>query len=65
MCALSRYLPDVSSGWRLWRYVRAGVLPFLRTAALFFHYMNSASPPADLLGENTCTLHTSTCGSFT
>ncbi|XP_023182974.1 E3 ubiquitin-protein ligase UBR2 isoform X2 [Xiphophorus maculatus] len=47
---LGRCLPDVSSGWRLWRCVRAGVLPFLRTAALFFHYMNSASPPADLLG---------------
>ncbi|XP_017164327.1 E3 ubiquitin-protein ligase UBR2 [Poecilia reticulata] len=47
---LGRCLPDVSCGWRLWRCVRAGVLPFLRTAALFFHYMNSASPPADLLG---------------
>uniref|UniRef100_A0A3Q2DY53 E3 ubiquitin-protein ligase n=1 Tax=Cyprinodon variegatus TaxID=28743 RepID=A0A3Q2DY53_CYPVA len=42
-------LPEVSSGWQLWTSVRAGILPFLRTAALFFHYLNSAAPPADLL----------------
>uniref|UniRef100_A0A096MFC5 E3 ubiquitin-protein ligase n=1 Tax=Poecilia formosa TaxID=48698 RepID=A0A096MFC5_POEFO len=50
---LGRCLPDISCGWRLWRCVRASVLPFLRTAALFFHYMNSASPPADLLAAGT------------
>ncbi|XP_015255763.1 PREDICTED: E3 ubiquitin-protein ligase UBR2 [Cyprinodon variegatus] len=47
---VGRALPEVSSGWQLWTSVRAGILPFLRTAALFFHYLNSAAPPADLLG---------------
>lgn len=27
------------------------MLPFLRSAALFFHYLNSTAPPADLLGN--------------
>ncbi|XP_038154289.1 E3 ubiquitin-protein ligase UBR2 [Cyprinodon tularosa] len=47
---VGRALPEVSSGWQLWTSVRAGILPFLRTAALFFHYLNSAAPPTDLLG---------------
>uniref|UniRef100_A0A7N6F9T1 E3 ubiquitin-protein ligase n=1 Tax=Anabas testudineus TaxID=64144 RepID=A0A7N6F9T1_ANATE len=42
-------LPEVSSGWQLWRCVKVGVLPFLRSAALFFHYLNSTAPPDDLL----------------
>ncbi|CAN9499546.1 unnamed protein product [Ophioblennius macclurei] len=46
---LSSVLPEVSSGWQLWCRLKAGVLPFLRAAALFFHYLNSAVPPADLL----------------
>ncbi|XP_040905463.1 E3 ubiquitin-protein ligase UBR2 isoform X2 [Toxotes jaculatrix] len=46
---LGSVLPQVSSGWQLWRCVKAGVLPFLRAAALFFHYLNSTAPPADLL----------------
>ncbi|XP_067367513.1 E3 ubiquitin-protein ligase UBR2 isoform X5 [Channa argus] len=46
---LGSVLPEVSSGWQLWRCVKAGVLPFLRAAALFFHYLNSTVPPADLL----------------
>ncbi|KAM6915827.1 E3 ubiquitin-protein ligase UBR2 [Xenentodon cancila] len=45
LCGL---LPEVSSGWRLWSCVKAGILPFLRAAALFFHYLNSSVPPADL-----------------
>uniref|UniRef100_A0A7N9B1R9 E3 ubiquitin-protein ligase n=1 Tax=Mastacembelus armatus TaxID=205130 RepID=A0A7N9B1R9_9TELE len=40
---------EVSSGWQLWRCVKTGVLPFLRAAALFFHYLNSTALPADLL----------------
>uniref|UniRef100_UPI003AACA498 E3 ubiquitin-protein ligase UBR2-like n=1 Tax=Centroberyx gerrardi TaxID=166262 RepID=UPI003AACA498 len=44
---LGSVLPEVSSGWQLWRCVKAGVLPFLRAAALFFHHLNSA-PPAEL-----------------
>lgn len=46
---LDGMLPEVSSGWQLWRCVKAGVMPFLRAAALFFHYLNSTAPPADLL----------------
>ncbi|XP_017289937.1 E3 ubiquitin-protein ligase UBR2 isoform X2 [Kryptolebias marmoratus] len=47
---LGSVLPEVSSGWwQLWSCVKAGILPFLRTAALFFHYLNSSAPPADLL----------------
>ncbi|XP_074503572.1 E3 ubiquitin-protein ligase UBR2 isoform X2 [Sebastes fasciatus] len=47
---LGSVLPEVTSGWQLFRCVKAGVLPFLRAAALFFHYLNSTAPPADLLG---------------
>uniref|UniRef100_A0A3B4UIU4 E3 ubiquitin-protein ligase n=1 Tax=Seriola dumerili TaxID=41447 RepID=A0A3B4UIU4_SERDU len=39
----------LSSGWQLWHCVKTGILPFLRAAALFFHYLNSTAPPADLL----------------
>ncbi|XP_026164597.1 E3 ubiquitin-protein ligase UBR2 isoform X5 [Mastacembelus armatus] len=46
---LDSVLPKVSSGWQLWRCVKTGVLPFLRAAALFFHYLNSTALPADLL----------------
>ncbi|KAM9847822.1 E3 ubiquitin-protein ligase UBR2 [Aulostomus maculatus] len=46
---LDSVLPVVAS-WQLWRCVKAGILPFLRAAALFFHYLNSTAPPADLLG---------------
>lgn len=58
MCVLISVLPEVTSGWQLWRCVKAGVLPFLRAAALFFHYLNSTAPPADLLGNNTQHIHT-------
>ncbi|XP_068590618.1 E3 ubiquitin-protein ligase UBR2 [Cebidichthys violaceus] len=46
---LGSVLPEVTSGWQLFRCVKAGSLPFLRAAALFFHYLNSTAPPADLL----------------
>ncbi|XP_059215811.1 E3 ubiquitin-protein ligase UBR2 [Centropristis striata] len=46
---LGSVLPEVTSGWQLFRCVKVGVLPFLRAAALFFHYLNSTAPPADLL----------------
>ncbi|XP_028324302.1 E3 ubiquitin-protein ligase UBR2 [Gouania willdenowi] len=46
---LGSVLPEPSSGWQQWRCVKAAALPFLRTAALFFHYLNSSAPPADLL----------------
>ncbi|XP_037135452.1 E3 ubiquitin-protein ligase UBR2 isoform X1 [Syngnathus acus] len=46
---LGSVLPDVAP-WQLWRCVKAGVSPFLRCAALFFHHLNSTAPPTDLLG---------------
>ncbi|XP_034537441.1 E3 ubiquitin-protein ligase UBR2 [Notolabrus celidotus] len=46
---LGSVLPEVSSGWQLSHCVKVGILPFLRAAALFFHYLNSTAPPADLL----------------
>uniref|UniRef100_A0A671Y2E7 E3 ubiquitin-protein ligase n=1 Tax=Sparus aurata TaxID=8175 RepID=A0A671Y2E7_SPAAU len=46
---LGSVLPEVTSGWQLFHCVKVGVLPFLRAAALFFHYLNSTAPPADLL----------------
>nr|XP_020501764.1 E3 ubiquitin-protein ligase UBR2 isoform X1 [Labrus bergylta] len=46
---LGGVLPEVSSGWQLFHCVKVGILPFLRAAALFFHYLNSTVPPADLL----------------
>ncbi|XP_067467007.1 E3 ubiquitin-protein ligase UBR2 isoform X2 [Thunnus thynnus] len=46
---LGSALPEVNSGWQLWRCVKVGILPFLRAATLFFHYLNSTAPPADLL----------------
>ncbi|XP_027131316.1 E3 ubiquitin-protein ligase UBR2 [Larimichthys crocea] len=46
---LGSVLPEVTSGWQLVRCVKVGILPFLRAAAIFFHYLNSTAPPADLL----------------
>ncbi|XP_057197580.1 E3 ubiquitin-protein ligase UBR2 isoform X2 [Triplophysa rosa] len=45
---LSSRLREVSSGWHLLRSVKAGILPFLRTTALFFHYLNGAPAPPEL-----------------
>uniref|UniRef100_A0A3B3HWM9 E3 ubiquitin-protein ligase n=1 Tax=Oryzias latipes TaxID=8090 RepID=A0A3B3HWM9_ORYLA len=39
---LGSVLPDVSSGWQLLHRLKVGILPFLRAAALFFHYLNSS-----------------------
>ncbi|XP_047668061.1 E3 ubiquitin-protein ligase UBR2 isoform X4 [Tachysurus fulvidraco] len=41
-------LREVSSGWHLWRCVKAGILPFLRGAALFFHHLNGVPTPSEL-----------------
>ncbi|XP_051504014.1 E3 ubiquitin-protein ligase UBR2 isoform X2 [Myxocyprinus asiaticus] len=45
---LGRGLHEVSSGWHLWRCVKTGILPYLRAAALFFHYLNGAPSPPEL-----------------
>uniref|UniRef100_A0A4W4FNW4 E3 ubiquitin-protein ligase n=1 Tax=Electrophorus electricus TaxID=8005 RepID=A0A4W4FNW4_ELEEL len=39
---------EVSSGWHLWRAVKAGILPFLRGAALFFHHLHGVPTPPEL-----------------
>uniref|UniRef100_A0A8C9TIB9 E3 ubiquitin-protein ligase n=1 Tax=Scleropages formosus TaxID=113540 RepID=A0A8C9TIB9_SCLFO len=41
-------LYEVTSGWHLWRCVKAGVLPYLRSAALFFHHLNGVPAPPEL-----------------
>ncbi|KAM4607650.1 LOW QUALITY PROTEIN: E3 ubiquitin-protein ligase UBR2 [Polymixia lowei] len=45
---LGSLLPEGSSGWSLWRCMKAGILPFLRSSALFFHYLNATATPPDL-----------------
>uniref|UniRef100_A0A8B9JVH3 E3 ubiquitin-protein ligase n=1 Tax=Astyanax mexicanus TaxID=7994 RepID=A0A8B9JVH3_ASTMX len=52
-------LPEMSSGWHLWRCVKASILPYLRGAALFFHHLNGVPTPPELHGagewEALCT----------
>ncbi|XP_030626324.1 E3 ubiquitin-protein ligase UBR2 isoform X2 [Chanos chanos] len=45
---VNRALPEVSSGWHLWRCVKTGILPYLRSAALFFHHLNGVPAPPEL-----------------
>ncbi|KAM9476389.1 E3 ubiquitin-protein ligase UBR2 isoform 2-T2 [Clarias gariepinus] len=45
-------LREVSSGWHLWRCVKAGFLPFLRGAALFFHHLSGVPTPSELHGNS-------------
>ncbi|XP_037700845.1 E3 ubiquitin-protein ligase UBR2 isoform X4 [Choloepus didactylus] len=48
-------LKETPSGWHLWRSVKAGIMPFLKCSALFFHYLNGVPSPAEL--EATGTSH--------
>uniref|UniRef100_A0A8C7CKW6 E3 ubiquitin-protein ligase n=1 Tax=Oncorhynchus kisutch TaxID=8019 RepID=A0A8C7CKW6_ONCKI len=41
-------LPEVGSGWHLWRCVKTGILPYLRGAALFFHHLHGVPAPPEL-----------------
>ncbi|XP_064318493.1 E3 ubiquitin-protein ligase UBR1 isoform X2 [Phalacrocorax carbo] len=36
-------------GWLVWDCVKRGIMPYLRCAALFFHYLLGVSPPEELL----------------
>uniref|UniRef100_A0A8C5U7A5 E3 ubiquitin-protein ligase n=1 Tax=Malurus cyaneus samueli TaxID=2593467 RepID=A0A8C5U7A5_9PASS len=36
-------------GWFVWDCVKKGIMPYLRCAALFFHYLLGVSPPEELL----------------
>uniref|UniRef100_A0A663E5K0 E3 ubiquitin-protein ligase n=1 Tax=Aquila chrysaetos chrysaetos TaxID=223781 RepID=A0A663E5K0_AQUCH len=38
-------------GWLVWDCVRKGIMPYLRCAAIFFHYLLGVSPPEELLQE--------------
>nr|XP_045365352.1 E3 ubiquitin-protein ligase UBR2 isoform X6 [Camelus bactrianus] len=46
-------LKEIPSGWHLWRNVRAGVMPFLRCSALFFHYLNGVPSPSETQASET------------
>nr|XP_033808724.1 E3 ubiquitin-protein ligase UBR1 isoform X1 [Geotrypetes seraphini] len=35
-------------GWYLWDCVKKGIIPYLRCAALFFHYLLGVTPPEEL-----------------
>lgn len=35
-------------GWYLWVSLKNGITPYLRCAALFFHYLLGVTPPEDL-----------------
>uniref|UniRef100_A0A8C8SAP4 E3 ubiquitin-protein ligase n=1 Tax=Pelusios castaneus TaxID=367368 RepID=A0A8C8SAP4_9SAUR len=34
--------------WHLWRSIKAGIMPFLRCSALFFHYLNGVPVPSEI-----------------
>ncbi|KYO28439.1 hypothetical protein Y1Q_0016017 [Alligator mississippiensis] len=36
-------------GWHIWDCVKKGITPYLRCAALFFHYLLGVPPPEELL----------------
>uniref|UniRef100_A0A8C8BDV7 E3 ubiquitin-protein ligase n=1 Tax=Otus sunia TaxID=257818 RepID=A0A8C8BDV7_9STRI len=52
----SNALKEISSGWHLWRNLKAGIMPFLRCSALFFHYLNGVPAPSEIQGtfEHLC-----------
>uniref|UniRef100_A0A8D0L320 E3 ubiquitin-protein ligase n=1 Tax=Sphenodon punctatus TaxID=8508 RepID=A0A8D0L320_SPHPU len=41
-------LKEISSGWHLWRSIKAGIMPFLRCSAMFFHYLNGVPAPSEM-----------------
>ncbi|KAK1338981.1 hypothetical protein QTO34_019650 [Cnephaeus nilssonii] len=40
-------------GWYLWVSLKNGITPYLRCAALFFHYLLGVTPPEDLFTNST------------
>uniref|UniRef100_A0A8B9GGR5 E3 ubiquitin-protein ligase n=1 Tax=Amazona collaria TaxID=241587 RepID=A0A8B9GGR5_9PSIT len=46
-------LKEISSGWHLWRNLKAGIMPFLRCSALFFHYLNGVPAPSEIQVNGT------------
>ncbi|XP_028676541.1 E3 ubiquitin-protein ligase UBR2 isoform X1 [Erpetoichthys calabaricus] len=57
-CLLRQYtgsaLRENVSGWHLWRCIKAGIMPYLRCSAMFFHYLNGVKPSPELLGHDAC-----------
>ncbi|XP_036101829.1 E3 ubiquitin-protein ligase UBR1 isoform X8 [Molossus molossus] len=53
MAEVSRYTSGCIGcdipGWYLWVSLKNGITPYLRCAALFFHYLLGITPPEDLL----------------
>uniref|UniRef100_A0A8C8IB47 E3 ubiquitin-protein ligase n=1 Tax=Oncorhynchus tshawytscha TaxID=74940 RepID=A0A8C8IB47_ONCTS len=49
-------LPEVGSGWHLWRCVKTGILPYLRGAALFFHHLHGVPAPPELFPRESNSL---------
>uniref|UniRef100_A0A670I4H8 E3 ubiquitin-protein ligase n=1 Tax=Podarcis muralis TaxID=64176 RepID=A0A670I4H8_PODMU len=39
------------AGWYLWDCIKKGIMPYLRCAALFFHYLLGVPPPEELSSE--------------
>uniref|UniRef100_A0A8C5T726 E3 ubiquitin-protein ligase n=1 Tax=Malurus cyaneus samueli TaxID=2593467 RepID=A0A8C5T726_9PASS len=39
---------SIPGGWHLWRNLKAGIMPFLRCSALFFHYLNGVPAPSEI-----------------
>ncbi|XP_053540030.1 E3 ubiquitin-protein ligase UBR2-like [Ictalurus punctatus] len=54
-------LRETSSGWHLWRCVKAGILPFLRGAALFFHHLTGVPIPPELKAVGAGELGSAVC----
>uniref|UniRef100_A0A8D2KUZ5 E3 ubiquitin-protein ligase n=1 Tax=Varanus komodoensis TaxID=61221 RepID=A0A8D2KUZ5_VARKO len=44
ICCYSQRVP----GWYLWDCIKRGITPYLRCAALFFHYLVGVPPPEEL-----------------
>lgn len=46
-------LKEIPSGWHLWKNVKAGIMPFLKCSALFFHYLNGVPAPSEMQASET------------
>ncbi|XP_012933891.2 E3 ubiquitin-protein ligase UBR1 isoform X2 [Heterocephalus glaber] len=51
-------------GWYLWASLKSGITPYLRCAALFFHYVLGVTPPEELFTTNSAEREYSTLCSY-
>ncbi|KAH0503276.1 E3 ubiquitin-protein ligase UBR1, partial [Microtus ochrogaster] len=49
------------SGWSLWVSLKNGITPYLRCAALFFHYLLGVTPPEELFANSAEGEYTALC----